>query len=257
MANVELIIDGERHEFPVVEGTEKEKAIDISKLRAKTGYVTLDPGYKNTGATMSAITFLNGEEGILRYRGYSIEELADRADFLEVAYLVIFGELPNEAQYSEFKNDIKVHTLVHEEIKNILDGFPSNAHPMGVLSALLSSLTAFYPNSLDPNRSAHEVHLSIIRLLAKMPTLAAWVLQKRKKDNRVNYPDNGLDYCGNFLKMMFAVPTEPYTVNPVVESALNKMLILHAGARTELLYFYGKNCRFITIEFVFFPSLLE
>ena len=241
MANVELIIDGERHEFPVVEGTEKEKAIDISKLRAKTGYVTLDPGYKNTGATMSAITFLNGEEGILRYRGYSIEELADRADFLEVAYLVIFGELPNEAQYSEFKNDIKVHTLVHEEIKNILDGFPSNAHPMGVLSALLSSLTAFYPNSLDPNRSAHEVHLSIIRLLAKMPTLAAWSY-KNEKGQPVNYPDNGLDYCGNFLKMMFAVPTEPYTVNPVVESALNKLLILHAE--------HEQNCSTSTVRIV-------
>lgn len=241
MANVELIIDGEKHEFPVIEGSEKEKAIDISKLRAKTGYVTLDPGYKNTGATTSAITFLNGEEGILRYRGYSIEDLAEKSDFLEVAYLVIFGELPTKDQYQEFTNDIKMHTLVHEEIKNILDGFPSNAHPMGVLSALISALTAFYPASLDPNRSAGEVYMSIIRLLAKMPTLAAWSY-KNEKGQPVNYPDNSLTYCGNFLKMMFAVPTEPYSVNPVVESALNKLLILHAE--------HEQNCSTSTVRIV-------
>jgi citrate synthase len=241
MANVELIIDGEKHEFPVIEGSEKEKAIDISKLRSKTGYVTLDPGYKNTGATTSAITFLNGEEGILRYRGYSIEDLAEKSDFLEVAYLVIFGELPTKDQNQEFTNDIKMHTLVHEEIKNILDGFPSNAHPMGVLSALISALTAFYPASLDPNRSAGEVYMSIIRLLAKMPTLAAWSY-KNEKGQPVNYPDNSLTYCGNFLKMMFAVPTEPYSVNPVVESALNKLLILHAE--------HEQNCSTSTVRIV-------
>ncbi len=241
MSKAELIIDGEKYELPIIQGSENEKAVDISKLRAQSGVITIDPGYKNTGATTSSITFLDGEQGILRYRGYSIEDLADKADFLEVAYLIIYGELPTEEQYSRFVDDIKHHTLVHEEIKNILDGFPSKAHPMGVLSALISALTAFYPNSLDPNRSAGQVNLSIIRLLAKMPTLAAWSY-KNEKGQPVNYPDNSLTYVGNFLKMMFAIPSEPYSVNPVVESALNKLLILHAE--------HEQNCSTSTVRIV-------
>ena len=201
-----LTYEGKTYELPVVEGTENEKGIDISKLRALSGLITLDPGFKNTGSTKSAITYLDGENGILRYRGYSIEELAENASFLEVSYLIIYGELPNKSQYELFCKEITEHTLVHEEIKNILDGFPSNAHPMGVLSSLISSLTAFYPESLDPNRSSEEVHLSIIRIIAKIPTLASWAF-KNEIGHPVNYPDNNLEYGSNFLKMMFAIPT--------------------------------------------------
>lgn len=228
-------------ELPIIEGTENEKAIDISKLRGASGLITIDPGYKNTGSTKSAITFLDGEKGILRYRGYSIEELADKASFLEVAYLLIYGELPKQDQLTVFQKDITHHTLIHEDIKNILDGFPSNAHPMGVLSSLVSSLTAFYPESLDPNRSGDEVDLSIRRLLAKVPTMAAWAY-KNEIGHRANYPDNRLDYCSNFLKMMFAVPSEEYEVNPIVANALDKLLILHAD--------HEQNCSTSTVRIV-------
>src|SRR6187402_1905117 len=182
---VELIIDGKSYTLPVIEGSENEMAIDISDLRDQTGYVTLDIGYKNTGATKSAITFLDGETGILRYRGYSIEELAEKSNFLDVAYLLIFGNLPNQTQYNKFSNDIKTHTLVHEDVKKIVDGFPSTAHPMGVLASLFCSQTAFYPESLDPNRSVEGVYLSIVRSLAKMPTFAAWAYK-----NAVGHPVN-------------------------------------------------------------------
>ena len=236
-----LTYDGKTYELPVVEGTENEKGIDISKLRSQSGLITLDPGFKNTGSTKSAITYLDGEKGILRYRGYSIEELADSASFLEVTYLIIHGELPNKAQYEAFCKEITEHTLVHEEIKNILDGFPSKAHPMGVLSSLISSLTAFYPESLDPNRSSEEVHLSIVRILAKMPTLASWAF-KNEIGHPVNYPDNELDYCSNFLKMMFAIPSEQYKPDPVLSDALNKLLILHAE--------HEQNCSTSTVRIV-------
>ena len=161
----ELHFDGKIYDLPVVTGTEKENAIDISKLRAQSGLITLDRGFKNTGSTKSAITFLNGEEGILRYRGYSIEELADKATFLEVAFLLIYGELPSKSELNHFVDEITHHSLVHEDVKSILDGFPSRAHPMGVLSSLVSSLTAFYPKSLDPNRSKEEVNGTIIRAI--------------------------------------------------------------------------------------------
>jgi citrate synthase len=237
----ELIIDGKSYQFPLIEGSENELAINISDLRDQTGIVTLDVGYKNTGATTSAITFLDGEKGILHYRGYAIEELAEKSSFLEVAYLLIFGELPNTQQLGKFTNDIKQHTLVHEDIKKILDGFPSTAHPMGVMSSLVCSQTAFYPESLDPNRSAEGVYLSIVRLLAKVPTFAAWAY-KNEMGHPVNYPDNSLDYCSNFLKMMFALPTEPYTVDPVVANALDKLLILHAD--------HEQNCSTSTVRIV-------
>jgi citrate synthase len=236
-----LQYDGQTYDLPVVEGTENERAIDISSLRAKSGLITLDPGYKNTGATTSAITFLDGEQGILRYRGYSIEDLAEKSSFLEVAYLLIYGELPKQDEFEEFKQEITYHTLVHEDIKKILDGFPSNAHPMGVLSSLVCTLTAFYPRSLDPNRSRDEVNLSIIRILAKMPTFAAWSY-KNEMGHPVIYPDNKLDYCSNFLRMMFALPAEDYVPDPVVADALDKLLILHAD--------HEQNCSTSTVRIV-------
>jgi citrate synthase len=237
----ELKIDGKIIELPVITGSENEKAIDISALRASSGYITLDPGFKNTGSTSSGITFLDGEKGILRYRGYSIEELAEKATFLEVSYLLIYGELPNKATLESYRKEITHHTLIHEDIKNILEGFPSNSHPMGVLSSLVSSLTAFYPESLDPNRSAAEVDLSIKRLIAKMPTMAAWAY-KNEIGHPANYPDNKLDYCSNFLKMMFAVPSEEYEVDPVIANALDKLLILHAD--------HEQNCSTATVRVV-------
>lgn len=237
----ELTFEGKTYELPVVEGTENEQAIDISNLRAQSGLITLDAGYKNTGATQSAITYLNGEEGILRYRGYPIEELTEKASFLDVTYMLIYGELPTKEEIKSFKESITHHTLVHEDIKKILDGFPSMAHPMGVLSSLVCSLTAFYPESLDPNRSKDEVNLSIIRILAKMPTFAAWV-HKHKIGHPVNYPDNTLDYCGNFLKMMFALPAESYEADPIVSDALDKLLILHAD--------HEQNCSTSTVRIV-------
>lgn len=239
--NAELKVDGKSYELPIVEGTEGEKALDISALRNQSNYITLDPGFKNTGATKSAITFLDGEQGILRYRGYSIETLAEKSTFLEVAYLLIYGNLPKKEEFEAFSNRITNHTLVHEDIKNILDGFPSKAHPMGVLSSLVCSLTAFYPNSLNPNRSAEEVDLSIVRLLAKMPTIAAWCY-KNEVGHPVNYPSNDLSYCANFLRMMFALPAEKYEADPVIVDALDKLLILHAD--------HEQNCSTSTVRIV-------
>jgi len=237
----ELIIDGKSYTLPLVEGTENEVAIDISELMEKTGAITLDLGYKNTGATKSAITFLDGDKGILRYRGYSIEELAEKSNFLEVAHLLIFGELPNKKQLDQFSHDIKTHTLVHEDIKKILDGFPSTAHPMGVLASLFCSQTAFYPESLDPGRPSDGIYLSIVRSMAKMPTFAAWAY-KNAMGHPVNYPDNRLDYCARFLKMVFALPAEEYEVDPVIVDALDKLLILHAD--------HEQNCSTSTVRIV-------
>lgn len=237
----ELHYDGKVYQLPVVEGTENELALDISKLRDQSGLVTLDIGYKNTGATRSAITFLDGDLGILRYRGYSIEELAEKASFLEVAHLLIYGELPTQPVFDKFKKDITLHTLVHEDMRKIFDGFPASAHPMGVLSSLVCSLTAFYPASLNPNRSPDAVNLTITRLLAKMPTIAAWSY-KNEMGHPLNYPNNSLDYCANFLHMMFAYPTEQYEADPVVVDALNKLLILHAD--------HEQNCSTSTVRIV-------
>ncbi len=237
----EIKFEDKTYSLPIVEGTENEQGIDIAKLRSESGLITLDPGFKNTGSTKSAITFLDGEKGILRYRGYSIEELAEKSTFLEVSYLLIYGELPTVEQLTDFQSQIKIHTLVHEDIKKILEGFPSNAHPMGVLSSLVTALTAFYPESLDPNRSSDKVNMSIIRILAKMPTFAAWAY-KNEVGHPVNYPDNGLDYCSNFLKMMFALPAEKYEVDPVISSALDKLLILHAD--------HEQNCSTSTVRVV-------
>jgi citrate synthase len=236
-----ISFDGKEYELPVIEGSENEKAIDIAKLRGQTGLITLDPGFKNTGSTKSAITFLDGETGILRYRGYGIEDLAGKSNFLEVSYLLIYGDLPTQSQYEKFSMEVTTHTLVHEDIKKILDGFPSVAHPMGVLSSLICSLTAFYPTSLNPNRSEEETNLSIVRLLAKMPTFAAWAF-KNKIGHPVNYPDNTLDYCGNFMKMMFALPAEKYEIDPIIVKALDQLLILHAD--------HEQNCSTSTVRMV-------
>lgn len=237
----ELIIDGKSYKLPIIEGTENEQAIDISKLRDETGLITLDLGYKNTGATKSAITFLDGDLGILRYRGYSIEDLAEKSTFIEVAYLLIFGNLPTKAQLDEFSSDIAKNALVHEDIKKMLDGFPSSAHPMGVLASLFCSQTAFFPESLDPNRSNEGVYKSIVRSMGKMPTFAAWSYTNAL-GHPVNYPDSSLDYCSRFLKMMFALPGETYEVDPVVAKALDKLLILHAD--------HEQNCSTSTVRIV-------
>ncbi|MCF2443904.1 citrate synthase [Dyadobacter sp. CY345] len=236
----ELIIEGKNYQFPVIEGSEKEKAIDIAKLRDQTGYITIDAGYKNTGATKSAITFLDGEEGILNYRGYSIEELADKSSFLEVAYLLIYGELPTQEQFTAFEHEITTHTLVNEDMRKIFEGFPVNAHPMGVLSSLVSAMSAFYPETLDLD-SPETTELHIIRLLSKLPTIATWSY-KKSQGHPVNYPKNSLDYCSNFLSMMFSLPVAEYKVDPVVSAALNKLLILHAD--------HEQNCSTSTVRLV-------
>ncbi len=237
----ELKVGGKEYKLPIIEGTEQEKGFDISKLRAESGLITIDTGFKNTGSTKSSVTFLDGEKGILRYRGYPIEQLAEKSTFLEVAYLLINGELPTGQELYDYKADIKKHQLVHEDMKKILQGFPSNAHPMGVLSSLATSLTAFFPESLDPNRSADKINLTILRLLAKIPTLVAWSYTNARGIN-ANYPDNKLDYVSNFLKMMFSLPTEEYEIDPIVADAMDKIFILHAD--------HEQNCSTSTVRIV-------
>ena len=237
----EIILDGKSYKFPVIEGSEGEKAIDIAKLRDLTGYVTLDTGYKNTGATKSAITFLDGEQGILRYRGYPIEQLASKASFLEVSYLLIYGELPTSSQLESFKERIRKHTNLHEDIKKVFDGFPSSAHPMGVLSSAVSSLTAYYPGSIDPTANDAEVDLTIVRLMAKLPTIAAWSY-RNSKGQPLMYPKPKLGYCENFLYMMFGHPNEEFELDPVVVEALNTLFILHAD--------HEQNCSTSTVRIV-------
>lgn len=237
----ELIIDGKTYQFPIVEGTENERGIDISKLLETAHVITLDSGYKNTGACKSTITFLDGDNGILRHRGYAIEELAEKSTFLEVAYLLIFEELPTKEQLRQFDEDIKYCSMVHEDIKKILDGFPSNSHPMGVLSSLFCAQTAFYPDSLNPFRGKEEINLSIFRSLGKMPTFAAWV-HKHRTGHPANYPDINLPYTARFLKMMFTMPYGKQDVDPVIADALDKLLILHAD--------HEQNCSTSTVRMV-------
>ncbi len=236
-----LEINGQKYDFPLVVGTENEVAIDIKTLRAVTGGVTtLDPGYKNTGSCESAITFLNGEEGILRYRGYSIEELAEKADFLEVAFLLIFGELPTKDELEKFHQDIKAESVVDDDIRKIIDAFPKSAHPMGVLSSLTSALTAFNPSSVNVD-SEEEMYNAIVRILGKFPVLVAWTMRK-KKGLPLDYGDNSLGYVENVLKMMFKRPNEEYTQNPILVDALDKLLILHAD--------HEQNCSTSTVRIV-------
>jgi citrate synthase len=236
-----LEYNGEKYEFPVIKGTEDELAIDIKSLRSVTkGIITIDPGFKNTGSCESAITFLDGEKGILRYRGYSIEELAEKADFLEVAYLLIFGELPNKEQLEAFHVDIKNESHVDEEMKKILDAFPKSAHPMGVLSSLTSALIAFNPISVNVT-SKDEMYGAIVRILAKFPVLVAWTLRK-KKGLPLDYGDDSLGYVENIHKMMFKKPTQEYKRNKIVIDALDKLLILHAD--------HEQNCSTSTVRIV-------
>jgi len=234
-----LNINGSTYELPIVKGTENELAIDIKSLRTDTGgVITLDPGFKNTGSCESGITFLDGEKGILRYRGYSIEELAEKADFLEVAYLLIFGELPNAETLEKFHNDIRKHAIVDEEVKKIIDAFPKSAHPMGVLSALTCSLTAFNPSSVNVD-SEEDMYNSIVRIMGKIPVLVAWTMRKRQ-GLPLDYGDNKLGYVENLLKMMFKQPQEEFVLNPVVTEALDKLLILHAD--------HEQNCSTSTVR---------
>jgi citrate synthase len=239
---VKIVLDGKEYEYPVITGTENEKAIDISKLRGETGYITLDIGFKNTASTTSAITYLDGEEGILRHRGYSIEELADKASFVEVIYLVLYGELPTEAQYKEFDNSLREHTLVNEGLESMFKAFPTGSHPMGQLMSMLSALGLFYPKSMDPNRDDEAVNRTVIRLLAKMPTICA-MISKKGHGHPVVFPRNDLDYVSNYLNMTFGqVTMTDYTPDPVLVSAMNKLLILHAD--------HEQNCSASTVRVV-------
>jgi citrate synthase len=236
-----ILRHGEReYELPVVVGTEGETAVDIGKLRAQSGMVTLDPAFVNTASCESAITFIDGEAGILRYRGVDIEDLVSvpNPSFLETAWLLIYGELPNRAQRDQFSTDIRMHTLVHEDVKRFFDAFPKDAHPMATLSSVVTAQSTFYTDSLDP-KDPEQVQMSIVRLMAKLPTIAAYAYKKSIGQPFI-YPNNELDLIENFLTMMFAVPTERYEVSPVVVNALKKLLILHAD--------HEQNCSTSTVR---------
>jgi citrate synthase len=235
-----LEFNGYKYEFPVIVGSENETSIDIENLRALTGAITLDPGYKNSGSCRSEITFLDGEEGILRYRGYAIEDLAEKAQFLEVSYLVIFGDLPTKSQLSQFENDIRKYTLVNEEMKNIIDGFPKTAHPMGVLSSLTSALTAFNPKVVNVENEK-EMYEAVCKTMGKFLVIATWTYRKMM-GYPLNYYDNTQGYVENFMQLMFKLPTGPYSSNQVVVAALNKLFILHAD--------HEQNCSTSTVRIV-------
>ncbi len=236
-----LQVGNNSYEFPLVKGTENEVAINIKTLRGATnGIITLDSGFKNTGSCESAITFLDGEKGILRYRGYSIEQLADNGSFLEVAYALIFGDLPNEAQLEKFHSDIKSKSVVDEDVKKIIDAFPKNAHPMGILSSLTSALVAFNPSSVNVD-SEEEMYNAIVKIMGKLPVLVAWAMRKIK-GLPLNYGSNSLGYIDNIMKMMFEKPNEEYVINPIIKNALDKLLILHAD--------HEQNCSTSTVRIV-------
>ena len=235
-----LTCEDKEIEFPIIEGTESELGLDIGKLRRDTGLITLDEGYVNTGSTRSGITFLNGEQGILRYRGYAIEDLARNCDFVEVCYLLIYGELPNSEQLEEFRSGIRRHTLLHEDLRQFYDGFPRDAHPMATLSSVVSAMSTFYQDSLNPT-DPQQAEITIHRLIAKIPTIAAYSFKKSIGQPFV-YPDNDLSYCENFLRMMFAVPCEPYEIDPDFADALNMLLIVHAD--------HEQNCSTSTVRMV-------
>jgi citrate synthase len=231
-----LTLEGKTYELPVVIGTEGEKAIDIRKLRSATGYVTLDSGYMNTGSVTSAITFLDGEKGILRYRGIPIEQLAEHSTFVETAYLLIYGQLPKKDELDHFSRSLTYHSLLHEGMKHFLDGFPPGSHPMAMLSAMACSLSAYYPDCLEPTS---DMDLHATRLLSKLRTIAAFSYKKNVGHPYV-YPENQLSYCANFLHMMFAVPSEHYEPDPEDVKALNLLLILHAD--------HEQNCSTSTVR---------
>ena len=235
-----LVVDDRTIELPIIQGSEGEQALDISQLRAQTGLITLDEGYVNTGSAQSAITYLDGENGVLRYRGYPIEDLAENCEFLEVAYLLIFGELPTREQYEQWVSTLRRHTMLHEDMRLFYDGFPRDAHPMAILSSVVGALSTFYQDDLDP-RDPEQVQMSVNRLIAKLPTIAAYSYKKSIGQPFI-YPKNDLGYCANFLRMMFAVPAEPYEVDPDFVEALNKLLIVHAD--------HEQNCSTSTVRMV-------
>ena len=238
--SVKLTYKNEEFVFPLVEGSENEKGIDIKTLRAQTGLITYDPGYKNTGSCTSEITFLNGEEGILRYRGYSIEDLCEKASFIEVAYMLIFGNMPNHKELDLFNKEIRNESLVDEDLKTILKSFPKSAHPMGVLSSLTSGLIAFNPSSVDIDSEA-EMREAIIMLMAKFPILSSWT-HRKVKGLPLNYANTSLSYEDNLAHLLFKLPHQDYDPNPIVVNALNKLLILHAD--------HEQNCSTSTVRIV-------
>ncbi len=249
MTTAKLTLDGKEYEFPVMVGSEQETAIDFTTLRAKTGAVTYDPGFGNTGSCQSAITFIDGDKGILRYRGYPIDQLAEKASFVEVSYLLIYGHLPSKTELEQFQNQLTRHTLIHEDMKKFFEGYAAKAHPMAIMASMLISLSTYYPEEKgDPELT----QLNIVRLLAKAKTIAAFSYKKSIGQPYV-YPRNDLSYIGDFLHMMFSVPAEPYKVSPVLERALNLLLILHAD--------HEQNCSTSTVRMVgssqasLFPSI--
>ena len=235
-----LIVDGHEYELPIITGVLGDEAIDVSKLRGLTGYITLDPGFGSTGSCSSAITFLDGEAGILRYRGYPVDQLAEHGSFLETAYLVIYGELPTHDQLQEFRIAIRRHTMLHEDMKEFFAGFPTDAHPMAMLSSAVSALSTFYQGASDPF-DEEQVELATLRLMAKLPTIAAYSY-KKSIGQPFLYPDNSLDLIENLFRMMFAVPAEEYHANPVMVRVLKKLLILHAD--------HEQNCSTSTVRLV-------
>ena len=235
-----LKVDGKEFVYPIIEGTEGERAVDITKLRAQTGLVTFDPGYANSGSCRSAVCFIDGDKGILKYRGIPIEELAEKSTFLEVAYLLLKGKLPQRNQLNDFTRQVTMHTMLHEDIKNFYNGFPKRAHPMAVCASVVGSLSAFYPEYLEP-RAAQEEDGAVIRLLAKFPTIAAYSY-KHSLGQPFIYPLNKLGYMENFLRMMFSTPCDEYQVDETVARALDVLLILHAD--------HEQNCSTSTVRLV-------
>lgn len=238
--SVHVKVGDQEIDLPIVEGSEGERGIDISKLRAKTGLITIDEGFVNTGSTRSAITFLDGEKGVLRYRGYPIEQLAKKSDFVETAFLLIHGELPTAAQAEEFRSGIREHTMIHEDLRSFYAGFPRDAHPMAILSSVVGALSTFYQDKMDP-LDPEDVRIAVYRLLAKLPTIAAYSY-KKSMGQPFMYPNNDLNYCENFLHMMFATPASEYLVDPDFAEALNLLLIVHAD--------HEQNCSTSTVRMV-------
>ena len=235
-----LKLADKEYDFPVIVGSEGECGVDISKLRAETGHITLDEGYVNTGSTTSSVTYLDGEQGILRYRGYPVEVLAKNCDFIETSYLLLYGELPTLEQLQNFRMALRRHTMLHEDMRQFYNGFPRDAHPMAILSSVVSALSTFYQDSLNP-RDPKQVEISIMRLIAKLPTISAFAYKKSIGQPFI-YPDNDLTYCENFLRMMFAVPSEPYQIDPDFVEALNLLLIVHGD--------HEQNCSTSTVRMV-------
>ena len=235
-----LEIEGKSYELPIVTGTEGERSIDIGDLRGETGLITLDPAYKNTGSCSSAVTFIDGEKGILRHRGYPIEQLAEQTTFLEVAHLLVNGALPSRSELDSWKTEIRYHTMLHEDVKRVFSAFPKDAHPMAISASVVAALSTFYPEDLDPLDKT-QAHASANRLIAKFPTIVAYAY-KYSLGQPFLYPDNGLNYVENFLRMMFGTPCEPFEVDPTVAQAIDKLLILHAD--------HGQNCSTSTVRLV-------